>query len=274
MKIIFGIITYNESIHLKRCIESFLKITDKIIVVDSFSDDDTEKIARKYTKNFFKNKFTNFSSQRNFLIDKALMIFGENNYIFFLDADEYIDDELKNALINLKSSSIDKAYLIKRKFIWKGQWIKYGGYYPRSFLRLFRLGADIRSESVINEHLVIKNKNIIVEELQGNIIDHNLNDLNFWIKKHKVYSAFEADAYFDKQRYKSKNLKIYDCLPLFVRVFIYFIYRFFFKCGFLDKYYGLQYHILHSLFYRMYIDLIIMKKIIKKYCYFIKSTKY
>ena len=52
------ILTFNEEIHLERCIENALKITSNIIVVDSYSTDDTLKILKKYKIKFYQNKFT------------------------------------------------------------------------------------------------------------------------------------------------------------------------------------------------------------------------
>ncbi|MCJ7580142.1 MAG: glycosyltransferase family 2 protein, partial [Candidatus Aminicenantes bacterium] len=90
MDISVVIITYNEQDRLEPALKSVADIASEIIIVDSYSTDDTIKIAKKYTKKVFTRKWTNYSDQKNFANSKAAF-----PWILSLDADERISPELK-----------------------------------------------------------------------------------------------------------------------------------------------------------------------------------
>jgi len=85
------ILTFNESVHIKRCIENVKKLTDNIFIVDSFSDDKTYQLAKKYKIKFIKRKFKNHSDQLNWSIKKLNL---KTPWIMRLDADEYLEKKL------------------------------------------------------------------------------------------------------------------------------------------------------------------------------------
>src|SRR4051812_33966954 len=93
------IITYNEEKNIKRCIESVKKIADEVIVVDSFSDDNTVNIALAMGAVVKQSKFDGYITQKN----KAIAL-ASNNYVLLLDADESLSDELANAILQEKTS--------------------------------------------------------------------------------------------------------------------------------------------------------------------------
>ncbi len=95
------ILTYNEEMHLQRCLDSLKRICGEIVVIDSFSSDRTKEIAVKNGARFYQNKFSNHANQLNWGIE-----FGEikTDWIIRVDADEYISEELsKNIKINLST---------------------------------------------------------------------------------------------------------------------------------------------------------------------------
>ena len=77
------IMTYNETRNLRECLESVKDYIDDIIIVDSFSNDDTEKIAREYTDKFYQNKWINYSKQYLWGIANTDI---KNEWIIRLDA--------------------------------------------------------------------------------------------------------------------------------------------------------------------------------------------
>lgn len=263
-KLVIGLITYNEDIHLERCINNISQLKSPIFILDSFSTDKTKHIASKYNLNFFESKFVNYSNQRK----KLLNIIKANTnveYVLFLDADEYLSKNLINEVnYLLKSNNISKfdGYFLKRKFIWKKNWIRYGNYYPRFFMRLARINKIKLDTKPVNEHYLCLSKNICY--LKHDIVDENLNGVKYWIKKHVRYARYESMAYFNEDNIKSKKYICYDKLPLIIRVFLYFFYIFFIKKGFFDGFTGSGYHILHSFFYRMVIDYMIIIEILKR----------
>ncbi len=272
LKISCVILTYNEQIHIERALINALQFFDDVILLDSGSEDKTIEIANSYNVPSFYHKFINYSDQRNFAIQSINVKY---DYIFFLDADEYIDDELfKSISYEFNLGNPYDGYYIKRKFIFMGKWIKNGGYYPIYLLRLFNKNNSISIGS-INEHISTSGKTKIIPK--GNIIDHNLNDISFWITKHNKYSSLEAFEFnnkftvnyskiFNSQSNFKSFIKIffYNKLPILVRPFIYFIYRYFFRFGFLDGYIGFLYHFLQGFIFWFLVDIKIFEIKFKK----------
>ena len=171
MKVTICCITKNEDIHLERLINNIRDISENIIIVDSFSEDQTQKIAHKYNCFFYQRIFDNFSNQKNFCLSKVQ---DGNKWVLFLDADEFISDELKNEIKSLNSlSTTYDAYKFKRKFFWKNTWIK-RGYYPLWFLRLGRKKYIKFDDNKINEHMLCSTNKIGI--LKGYFIDYNLKN--------------------------------------------------------------------------------------------------
>ena len=254
MKLCLAIITKNEEIHLERLLKNVKKIVDAVYIVDSYSNDKTLKIAKKYKCKIFKRNFDNFSNQRNYCLSKIPKKF---KWILFLDADEYLSLNLKKEITDVINSNKYDAYKIKRRFIFEKTWIK-RGYYPKWFVRLGRNGIFKCDNKKINEHLLCKSKKI--GELTNDFYDHNLKKREYWYKKHQQYSRFESERYFEKE----DNIKriLWNFLPLILRPFILFFYRIIIKMSFLDGINAVKYHFLHDLYYRLLIDVKIIKKII------------
>ena len=76
--------TFNEECYLEKALYS-VKFADEIIVVDSFSTDKTQHIAKAYNCKFIQRKFDNFSNQKNYALEYAT-----SEWVLFLDADERI----------------------------------------------------------------------------------------------------------------------------------------------------------------------------------------
>ena len=153
-----------------------------------------------------------------------------------------------------------------------GKWIKHGGYYPTWILRLFRRGMGKSEEREMDEHIVLISGR--AAELKNDFIDNNRKNLEFWIDKHNKFSSREVVQILDPKKagdfegnrlggkvasrraLKNRYLK----MPLFWRAFIYFIYRYFFRLGFLDGKEGLIFHFLQGFWYRFLIDAKIYEK--------------
>lgn len=259
MKVTICCITKNEDIHLERLINNIRDISENIIIVDSFSEDQTQKIAHKYNCFFYQRIFDNFSNQKNFCLSKVQ---DGNKWVLFLDADEFISDELKNEIKSLNSlSTTYDAYKFKRKFFWKNTWIK-RGYYPLWFLRLGRKKYIKFDDNKINEHMLCSTNKIGI--LKGYFIDYNLKNTKSWFAKHNLYANMEANRFFLKNENAPKRI-LWNKLPLVIRPFMLIFYRLFIKLSVLDGAKAVQYHFYHDLIYRLMIDIkIIKKKLIKK----------
>lgn len=270
------ILTYNEEIHIGRCLKNVADWADEVFVVDSFSTDKTLEIAKQYGIKIVQHKFENQAQQFNWALDNLDI---KNEWILRLDADEYLTEELKeeisfslNPLTPRKaglrfrlgfgekeiSSSLEvNGYYIKRRVYFMGRWIKHGGYYPVWILRLFKKNKARSEQREMDEHIILLEG--VAGKLKNDFIDNNKKDLTDWIQKHNNYALRESKDFL-AGNYGENKKKIYYQLPLFCRAFMYFIYRYFIRLGFLDSKEGLIFHFLQGLWYRFLVDAKIYEK--------------
>lgn len=239
-KLVGCIITYNEEVHIERSLKSLYRLGISVLVIDSFSTDETVSIAERLGAHVIKHRFVDFGSQRTFAISEASELgYG---WMLFLDADEYLTDEL---VFEIKSLQCDHTvgYFLKRRFVWNGKWIKHGGYYPTKLLRLFNLDNAVVTRQ-INEHIQVQG---IIKELRHDFVDENLNGIEFWVDKHNRYSSLEAESWIHgKDKVLNNGLKILRRFPLLLQPFIYFFYRVLIRGGFRDGLHAIWYHYLHA----------------------------
>lgn len=259
-KITVLILTYNEEVNIPHALKNVMDWAHEVVILDSYSTDKTIEIAKQYGAKVFFKKFEDFSSQRKHAFKELPF---EGDWIFVLDADEYLTEELKDEIKNKIKDTKDDAFIINRRFYWKNKWIK-RGYYPTKLLRFGRKGKIDCDDRPINEHIICKNEK--VGYLKNDFIDHNRKDIYDWIAKHNDYSNREAKQLFDKEykkynffgsQYERKSairVYIWNKLPPIIRPFLYFFYRYVFKLGFLDGKEAFQYHFLHAFIFRMIID--------------------
>lgn len=269
------VLTHNEEIHLERCLQSLKKIGAKVFVIDSFSSDKTKEIALRYKANFYENPWINYATQFNWALDNCPI---ESDWILRLDADEYLCEDGERAIVQDLPNFCenDSAATLKLKRVFMGREIKR---MPSiKMIRLFRKGRGRSENRWMDEHIQISTGNIV--DLQGSFADDNLNNIGWWTTKHNGYSIREAidlldmeyqilgnshDNNLDVQAKNKRNIKMkYVKSPLFLRSFIYFLYRYFFKLGFLDGKEGFLWHFLQGWWYRTLVDAKIFE--IKKNC--------
>lgn len=269
-KISVVILTFNEGLHIKRCIDSVKDIADDVFIVDSFSTDKTIEIAQSLGAKILKNKWqNNHAHQFNWGLDNCDI---KTKWVMRLDADEYITPELSLEIKeNLSTISNDVSGIyMRRRTYFMGQWMKHGVSYPVWVLRLWRYGDGRCENRWMDEHIALTRGNSI--RFQYDLIDDNHNDLTWWINKHNHYATREAADLlnhkyhfmeFDACNTKSKEQAVIKRLikeniwtktPLFVRPFIYFLYRYIFRLGCLNGWRGLQWDILQGFWYRFLID--------------------
>lgn len=251
-----AILTHNEEKNIKACLESVKGLVSQIIVVDSYSTDKTLEIARLYGAETYKHKFENQAQQFNWALD-TLEIKGD--WILKLDADEYLTPELAEEIQNTLQSISETitGFLIKRRVYFMGRWMRYGGYYPIWFLRLWRKGKARSEERKMDEHIILLEGK--EARLQYDFVDDNQKGLQDWIQKHKKYAVREAEEIRMGNIGEGNKRKLYYALPPFARVIVYFLYRYFFQLGFLDGVQGVLFHFLHGFWYRWFVDYEIYK---------------
>ena len=126
------IITLNEERNIGRCLESVNDIADEIVVVDSYSTDDTEKICKLYGVKFIQHRFDGHIEQKNWAINQA-----KYPHILSLDADEVLSPRLKASIKAVKENWEFDGYYFNRMTNYCGKWIRHSSWYPSRKLRLW-----------------------------------------------------------------------------------------------------------------------------------------
>lgn len=265
------ILTFNESKHLRRCIESLQSIADEIVVVDSFSADDTVEIARSMGALVHQHAFVNHAAQLNWALETVPI---QSAWTLRIDADEYLtpalSQELGQALDNapLKVS----GWICRRGVTFLRQPLRFGGFSGHWVLRCWRTGLARCESRWMDEHMLLQQGQ--AKRLRQKLIDDNLNDIDWWMRKHLGYAAREAvDLLNLRHRFlvkvdpplRSAGLpaatkrwlkeRFYSRMPLGIRPVLYYLYRMLFQLGILDGPKGWAFHFLQGLWYRSLVDI-------------------
>lgn len=267
------ILTKNEAIHLARCISSLEGCVERVVVVDSFSTDNTLEIARNAGADVFEHPFRNYADQFNWALDNCKV---SSRWTMRIDADEYVDARLaKNIIQRLDGLSEETTGIAVTRYIsFLGRIIRHGGVSPQQVVKIWRTGLGRVESRWMDEHTVLAKGSIAA--FDGALIDENLKDISFWIDKHNRYAIREAIDlmneeyhFFDEQAFlgtskeaqsKRKQKKaIYNRAPLLYRALLLFFYRYVVRLGFLDGTAGLSFNLLQTLWYRYLVDLKIIE---------------
>lgn len=273
------ILTYNEEIHIRRCLENVKQFAKRIIVVDCYSKDDTCKIAQEMGAEVIEHPWPgNQAEQFNWLIDNVKI---QTEWILRLDADEYLMPDLI-AELNEKLPSMDKgvsALSLSRARAFQGKILHHGIVNGIRIVRIFRTGKARCEKRIMDEHLsILEGKTL---ELKHQFVDDNRMTIGEFTKKHENYASREAalllDAEFhlsdistlpqdhgeEVERKRAQKAR-YAKMPLFWRAFAYFVYRYIVKLGFLDGKEGFLWDFLQGWWYRTLVDAKVLE--VKKAC--------
>ena len=265
------ILTYNEAIHIARAIESVRPFADAVVVVDSFSADDTVALARAAGATVLQNRFVNQSLQFQWALDNAGVA---TPWVMRLDADEVIEPDLAATIVErLPALGSDVVGVnFARKHIFMGRWVRHGGRYPLILLRLWRTGQGRVEERWMDEHIVVWGGRTVT--FPGGLSDINLNDLTYFTDKHNRYAVreamdvigakyglFDQDQALDRRSASRQagmkrwvKERIYNRMPLWMGPSAYFFYRVVVRLGFLDGASGMIYHVLQGFWYRYLVN--------------------
>ncbi len=254
------ILTMNEARHIRRAIASVRDVATRILVVDSGSEDDTVALAKAAGAEVMYHPWTTHAAQFNWALDQ---IAGVPGWVLRLDADEVLTPALS---AEIAAGLPDVAGLYLRRRIWfMGQPVRYGGVFPVQVMRLFRNGAGRCEDRWMDEHIVVDGP---TATLQGELVDNNLNPLDWWIAKHNRYASREVIDILNArygllpqgQGLQQGGLKrwvktvIYGRLPPGLRSGAYFFYRFVLRLGLLDGSHARAFHVLQGFWYRYLVD--------------------
>ena len=264
------ILTYNEELHIRRCLENVLPFAKKVFVVDCFSTDKTKEIALRLGAEVVEHAWPgNQAEQFNWALDNLPI---STEWVLRLDADEYLLPELVEELQEkLPTLPEDVTGIIfNRRHIFMGQWMR-RGIYPVKLLRAFRYGKGMCEQRLMDEHIQLTEGRAV--EFEHDFCDHNLNNLSWFCHKHVNYAIREAVDLLDIEldltgaaesdngkeispQALAKRMKKhkYARQPLFWRSFAYFCYRYFLKGACLDGKVGFIWTFLQGWWYRALVD--------------------
>ena len=267
------ILTRDEEENLPACLESVRGWASDVVVVDSGSTDRTRHVAESHGVRLVTHRFESHVCQWRWVLEGVAL---DTDWIMGLDADQRVSSALKEDLERRfggdgrGTDGLDGFY-VNRRQIFRGRWIRFGGYYPKYLLKVFRKGrVQMDPLDLVDHHFHVPGP---TAKLRGDLIEDNRkeSDLGFWITKHVGYARLQAREEFLRRNGAGERLpsprpfgspdervawmkRAWSRLPLYVRPGLYFLYRYFARLGILDGRQGLVFHFLHAFWYRLLID--------------------
>ena len=255
------ILTLNEERNLQNCLSSLSWCKD-IVVLDSYSSDSTERIAKDAGVRFFQRSFDNYANQRNFGLNQ---ISYKYPWVLMVDADEVVPKALADEIIRVVSFPEKEVslYHMRRKDYFSGKWIKHSSGYPTWFGRLARIGEVVVQRPINEEYNTRGRKGFLKEHLLHYPFN---NGFRRWIDKHNRYSTMEANLLLNERSKKIRHLDVLSRDPsirrktlkslvyrLPCRPILVFCALFIIRGGFLDGRAGLTFCLLKA-YYEFIID--------------------
>lgn len=267
------ITTRNEAANIELTLRAIHGFVGEVFVIDSDSDDGTVEIARRYA-----DQIVNLPYEHGSIIPWIFQ-WGldnlpiRNEWVLILEADQVLEEGLKRELETLFSrpSIAPNGFYVRRKQIFRGRWIRHGGYGNKYLLKLFRKGFGELDRNEQDTRVYVKGE---TGKLHGFLIEENHKEeaILFYLSKHLRYADAFARDEFERRRAavrwkltpqflgspdeRTLWLKsVYYRMPLHVRPWLYFLYRYFLRLGFLDGKEGFIFHFLQAFWFRMVVDI-------------------
>ncbi len=232
-KISVAIITKNEELNIRECLES-VKWADEIVVVDNGSTDQTRQICQEFQARVYQEEWKGFPRQKNSAIEKT-----RNEWVLSLDADERVSPDLRQEIERvLGGESSTDGYFIARKNFFLGRWIKHCGWFPDYNLRLFRKSRGHFLERAVHERVEIQGK---VGYLKNPLEHKTYRTLTDFFARMDRYSTLAAREMFrEGRRYRFRDT--------FFRPPFTFLQMYLLQAGFLEGYLGFLLSALYSFY--------------------------
>ena len=225
IKLSVVVITFNEEKNIERCLSSVKDVADDIVIVDSYSTDDTERICKTFNVRFFQQKFEGYIEQKNFANSHA-----KYDHILSLDADEALSSELVESIKLVKKSWKSDGYTMNRLTNYCGKWIKYGGWYPDKKLRLFDRRKAKWTGQLIHEKIEFAEQ-IQMLHLKGDLLHFSYYSIAGHVSQANHFTDISAKELFLQGGRTG-------CIKLIISPVVKFVKDYVFRFGFLDGYYG------------------------------------
>lgn len=254
------ILTRNEKDFIEECILSIKDVVKRIVVVDSFSEDNTCGLAKNLGAEVYQHEFYNYSKQYKYAVNIANV---KTKWILRIDADERLTEESAEELNKLcnENENTDVSGIVLRFYnMFLNKPMYHGGMYPWKKLSVYKTGLGDIEDRNMDEHIILSSGKTIEAKIDSKHLA--FRGLTFFTNKCNWYSTREAMDYFDNISTDSTNsslktilkMKVYYKLPLGFRSWLYYAYRYYIRLGFLDGKEGKIFAFLHAYWYRFLVD--------------------
>ncbi len=221
MRLSVIITTYNEAENIEGVLKSVEGWVDEIIIVDSFSTDETVKLAENFDVKILQRKYVSPADQKNWAIPQAAY-----DWVLILDADERVTPDLKNEIVTLLQQQPSKdAYWIPRQSFFMGKKVRYSGWQGDAVIRL------IKKEKCrylnVQVHEEINTKGIEVGRLKNKLTHYTYKNIDHFLAKMQRYSDWSAQDHLEK----TPKVTFFH---LYLKPSFRFIKHYIFQLGFLD----------------------------------------
>jgi len=226
MKISATIIVRNEEDNIANVCET-VSWVDEIVIVDSDSSDKTVEIARRYTDKIFDRVFKGYKDKHEYADAQTT-----GDWIFWIDADERVTTELREAILALKDKADNEladGYRIARKTWYLDRWIKHSGWYPDYQMRLYRKDKSYWDGVAPHQTARVDGR---VETLDGEFLHYTKRSLSEHARVTDSYATLAAEHIANGGRKIGAFGIVSNAIAAFFRTYI-------FKQGFRDGVPGL-----------------------------------
>jgi glycosyltransferase involved in cell wall biosynthesis len=264
--------TRNEEVNIERSLASVHGFADQIFVIDSESEDRTVEIARRYA-----DEVRNLPYEHGRIIPWIFQ-WGldnlpiRNEWILILEADQALTPELKEEMAALlaRPGLCEDGFYIRRRQIFRGRPLRFGGYGNKYLMKLFRRGRGELDPVEQDTRVYVQGP---VGRLRAPLEEWNRKEdaILFYLQKHLRYAEAFAREELERRRrdlpwkltprlFGTPDERVlwlksrYYRMPLFVRPFLYFLYRYLFLLGILDGKNGFVFHFLQAFWFRLIVD--------------------
>lgn len=219
------IITFNEEKKIEKCIHSVRKVSNDIVIVDSFSTDKTKEICIRNGVRFYEHPFESYAAQKNFAVSLA-----KHDHILSLDADEYLSPKLEESIQKAKKEWTHEAFKMNRLSSYNDKWIKNGSWYPDRQLRLWNRKFGTWGGSNPHERVILS-PSVKVKRLKGDLLHRSSDNAEIALNKIQLYSGIYAKSNVGRKKITLWGIMVHTGFAFFKSYFL--------KRGVIDGFEGL-----------------------------------